>query len=439
MLKLLFETNENPIFAFFKNTKNNMQVKKKSETEFIFIMASLMSLSALSIDAILPALNEVGASINIIDSKDNQLLISMIFLGLGFGQLITGPLSDSFGRKPVLYFGIIVFSLASLLCVFSVNPAMMLAGRFLQGVGLSAAKTLSMAMVRDKFEGDYMAKIMSFITVIFILIPVIAPALGKFLLDNFGWESIFYSQLIFGLLVTFWLWKRQPETLKKENKKEVNLLLFTNGMREFIRHKHAVVFTLFAGFISGAFLVYLSVGQDIFQNQYGLVDEFPYIFAGLAGTIGISIYMNGRMVERFGMLKLVRISTLMFTLIPLVYVLMFSGSRNPDVVIVMVFLGLLFFSLGFLFGNINALAMQPIGHIAGIGAAILGFMSTLMAVPTATFIGRFVEDTALPLFVGFAVCGALSLLLLQYLKYCTKKKNPEVKSDLKPQVAYVKN
>ena len=142
----------------------------------------------------------------------------MIFLGLGFGQLIFGPISDSFGRKPTIYIGFLIFVLASFVCIYATNIETMIVGRILQGIGLSAPRTLSIAMIRDTFEGDYMAKIMSFVVAIFILVPIIAPSLGKLMLDNYGWESIFFSQLLFGILVMIWLWKRQPETLKPEYK-----------------------------------------------------------------------------------------------------------------------------------------------------------------------------------------------------------------------------
>ena len=392
------------------------QQEKKAQLEFIALMASLMSLVALSIDALLPALKQIGLSVGIQDSTDNQLLITMIFLGLGFGQLIFGPLSDSFGRKPMVYFGFIVFVIASFICVSATSLEMMVFGRILQGVGLSAPRTISIAMVRDTFSGDYMARIMSFIVVIFILVPVVAPALGKIMLDNYGWKSIFNSQLIFGGLVMLWLWKRQPETLKPENKKKFTLSMFVTGTKEFVKHRQAIVFTLYSGFITGSFMVYLSASESIFREQYNLSEQFPYIFAGLAISVGFATFLNGTLVLKYGMLKLVKAATLMFTLIPLIYILLFYGSPNPSVTVLLIFFGLQFFSLGFVFGNTRALAMQPIGHIAGIGSAINGFFSTIMAVPIASYIGSFVKTTALPLFAGFLVCGICAIALLMVLK-----------------------
>jgi DHA1 family bicyclomycin/chloramphenicol resistance-like MFS transporter len=390
--------------------------KGTSQIEFILLMACLMSIVALSIDTILPALNPIGLSIGTVNQNENQLLITMIFLGLGLGQLIFGPISDSFGRKPVVYIGFTVFMLASFLCIAAPNIEIMVIGRILQGIGLSASRSISIAMIRDRFEGDYMAKIMSFVVTIFILVPIIAPTLGKFLLDNYGWESIFYSQLLFGIVVLCWFWKRQPETLPPAYKKKFSMAIFINGSKEFIKYRSAVIFTLISGLATGSFMVFLSTSQHIFEVQYGLVDQFPYIFGALAFSVGVATFTNGTLVVRFGMKKLVTIFSIVFSLTSLLYISIFYGETNPSISILILFLALQFFSVGFLFGNVRSLAMQPLGHIAGIGAAINGFISTIMAVPIATFIGSFVETTALPLFIGFAACGLGSLLLLLFVK-----------------------
>lgn len=400
-----------------------MQIKRKSDTEFIIIMASLMSLASLSIDALLPGLPEIAKTIGISDPKNNQLLITMIFLGMGFGQLLSGPLSDSIGRKNTIYIGFSLFAFSSMLCIYASSMEMMIAGRFLQGIGLSAPRTVATAMVRDRFVGDYMAKIMSFVTVIFILAPIVAPSFGKIMLDSFGWESIFSSQLLFGLFVILWLWQRQQETLKLENRRKLTLSLFSNGIKEFTKHKQSLIFTFMSGLILSAFMVYLSSSQQIFQEQYGLVEEFPFIFSGIAVVIGLSTFLNGSFVIRFGMLKLAQSFTTLLFCISSCYVLIFFGKPNPDISILLLFFVGMLFCVGFIFGNINALAMQPMGHIAGIGAALFGFIGTVMAVPIATFIGRFIDATALPVFAGYAVCSGISLLLIQYYKFLGRRKS----------------
>ncbi|GGW30942.1 Bcr/CflA family drug resistance efflux transporter [Arenibacter certesii] len=375
-------------------------------------MASLMSIVALAIDAILPAMATIGVDVGSHDPVENQKLITMIFLGLGIGQLMLGPLSDSFGRKPIVYFGFVIFIIASIICVFAPSLEWMLAGRVLQGIGLSAARSISISMIRDSYRGDYMAKIMSFVTAFFILVPIVAPAMGKFFLDRFGWESIFFVQLVATVVIGVWFWKRQPETLKTDYKIKFSKHIYLKGLKELLRHKESIAFTLVSGLITGAFMVYLSSAQQVFEDQYGLADDFPYIFAGLAISVGISTLLNGTMVVRWGMRKLASISLSLFFAISLTYVSLFWNSSNPPLWVLIFFLAVQFFALGFLFGNLRAIAMEPIGHIAGIGAAITGFVSTMIAIPIATYIGSFMEGTTLPLFIGFAICAGLSLFIM---------------------------
>ncbi|MDO7138456.1 multidrug effflux MFS transporter [Algibacter lectus] len=397
-----------------------MEKIKKVKFEFVALMASLMSIVALTIDALLPALPEIGASLGATSSSQNQLLITMIFLGIGFGQLIFGPISDSFGRKPIVYVGFIVFIIASIICVTTESYEMMLFGRILQGIGLSSPRSLSTSMVRDEFSGDYMAKILSFVVMFFILVPVIAPMFGQFLMNLFNWQAIFYFNLIFGLIIMIWFWLRQPETLPKEKRIKFSSHLFVNGAKEFFKYKESVAFTLVSGFITGSFMVYLSTSQQIFQEQYDLAEMFPYIFASLAISIGFATFLNSQLVERFGMMKIAYYSTLAYAFISILYVVLFSSGQNPSIYTLISFLALQFFAVGFLFGNLRALAMQPIGHIAGIGAAINGFLSTVLAVPIAHYIGTFVKTSVLPLFIGFSLFGILSILVFVLLRRKTR-------------------
>ncbi|MEP3838539.1 MAG: multidrug effflux MFS transporter [Algibacter sp.] len=384
--------------------------------EFVALMASLMSIVALAIDALLPAIPQIGASLGVTNPEDNQLLITMIFLGIGFGQLILGPLSDSFGRKPLVYVGFVIFFIASFICISTKDFKWMIIGRTLQGFGLSTARTISISMVRDEFQGDYMAKIISIIVMFFLLVPVIAPTLGQLLINFFNWESIFYFNLIFGLLIVIWFWIRQPETLAKEKRIKFSSNLYVNGTKEFFKNKEAIAFTLISGFITGSFMVYLSTSQQIFQEQYNLAEMFPYIFASLAISIGVSTFLNSQLVVKYGMKRLAYYACIAYTLISVLYVILFWSGINPSIYILLSFFAMQFFAVGFLFGNLRALAMQPLGHIAGIGAAINGFLSTVLAVPIANYIGSFVETSVLPLFIGFSVFGLLSLSVFLMIK-----------------------
>ena len=393
-----------------------MKNEKRSQLEFVILMAALMSIVALSIDAVLPALPKIGDYLNSVNETDNQKLITAIFLGLGFGQLIFGPLSDSFGRKPMVYFGFGVFVIASIICITTRNFEVMLFGRVLQGVGLSSPRTMSIAIVRDSYNGDHMAKILSIVTMTFILVPVIAPMLGQFLLIHFGWQSIFTVNLVFGSMIIIWFWRRQPETLHNSYQKTFHLSIFKTGTITFFRIKSAVIYTLLSGLVTGSFMVYLSTSQQIFQVQYDLGDYFPYIFASLAVTIGLATFLNSAIVMRFGMWNLVNIALLAFVVISLIYVILFWSGVNPPIEILILFLMLQFASVAFLFGNYRALAMQPMGHIAGIGSALNGFISTVMAVPIANYIGNFIKTSVLPLFIGFLVTGIIGLVLFYSVK-----------------------
>ncbi len=393
-----------------------MQKQPDFKFEFVALMAALMSLVALSIDALLPALPNIGDSLGVTNPSDNQLLITMIFLGLGVGQLIFGPLSDSFGRKNIVYLGFVVFVIASIICVTTKSFEMMIFGRILQGIGLSSPRTIAIAMVRDSYSGDYMAKVLSIIVAFFILVPTIAPAFGLFFLNIADWRAIFNVNLVIGILIVIWFWRRQPETLIKSKRTPFTVALFINGTKEFFKHKQAVAFTLVSGFITGSFMVYLSTSQQIFEKQYDLGEWFPYLFASTALAVGSSTFMNSRLVIRFGSFKIANTAAIAYALISLLYVIIFFQGNNPHIAVLLGFFLCQFFAVGLLFGNLRALAMEPLGHIAGIGAAINGFISTVMAVPIANYIGSFVDTSVLPLFIGFSFFGMLSVLTFVIVK-----------------------
>lgn len=399
-----------------------MEQKNTSQLEFIALMAALMSVTALAIDALLPALDIIAFDLGILLQADNQLLVTMIFIGLGLGPLLFGPLSDAIGRKPSVYIGFSVFLLASVVCIQATSLELMILGRILQGIGLSAPRTICIAIIRDLYHGDYMARIMSFVTILFLLIPIVAPAMGKYILDNGNWKGIFYVQGAIGILVTIWFWIRQKETLVQTKRIPFKFNRIIQGAKQTLSHTRSIGFTLISGLIVGSFLVYLSASQHIFQQQYGLKEEFPYIFAGIAIAIGIAILLNGSFVVKYGMEKLVTLSLVGYFLVSISYIIIFFNTPTPHIVYLLIFFALQFFFIGFLFGNIRALAMEPVGHIAGIAAAITGFISTMMAVPISTLIGRFVAASTLPLFIGFACCSGISLLILGYIKLHSKSK-----------------
>ncbi len=389
-----------------------MPTKQKSEFEFIALMALLMGNAALAIDAVLPGLNGIGKSLNVTEPNELQLVITMILVGLGTGQLIFGTLSDSLGRKPMVYAGVVTFILASIICVLSDSLVLMLIGRVLQGIGLSGPRSISISIIRDAYKGDQMARIMSFITVVFILVPMIAPLIGQFILNYYSWHYIFLFQIFIITIAVIWFKIRQEETLKPENKRVLTKALFFEGLSEFMKYKSTIIYTLVSGVIGGGFFVYLSASKQVFIDQYGLKDGFGYVFATLAFSMGVASFLNSSLVVKFGMKKLAIISLLVFFGASSLFVILFSTSGNPGLPVIMSFFAVQFMALGFIFGNVRSLAMDPIGHIAGIGAAINGFVSTLMSVPIAIYIGSFISTSALPIFAGFAITSAVCLVLI---------------------------
>ena len=259
-----------------------------------------------------------------------------------------------------------------------------------------------------------MARIMSFVTVIFILIPMVAPIIGQQILIYFNWQSIFYFQILFALLVLLWFAFRQEETLIKSNRLKLTKELFINGAKEFFKFRTTLLYTSITGIITGCFMVFLSASKQIFQDQYGYQNAYVYIIAAISFFLGLATLFNGSMVLKFGMKRISNMALCIFSIVSLLYIGLFFNQPNPNILTIYIFMALQFLCLGFIFGNIRALTMEPIGHVAGIGAALSGFLSTLIAVPIAMLIGKFINTTALPMFVGFFACSFLSILIIQY-------------------------
>ena len=397
-------------------------ISTKSKTdpslaEFVIIISLMMSLTALSIDAMLPALPQIGADLQVQNTNDRQLVVSTIFLGLAAGQLFFGPLSDKTGRKPAIYAGLTLFAAGSLVSVFAVSFPMMLAGRLLQGAGVSAPRAVGLALVRDRYEGRAMAQVMSFVMTIFILVPMIAPIFGQTLLFITGWRSIFGSFVLLALITLAWFALRMPETLAAEDRAPFSLRRIIGAAIEIIKIRPALGYTIVAGFVSGAHLGYLNSAQQVFQEQYDLGELFPLFFAMVALSIGLASFLNARLVMRFGMRALVRWALLIIlglSVAVLGVVLLVAGQ--PPLWFLMVYLMLTFLCVGILFGNNNALAMQPLGQVAGIGAAVVGSLSTFISVPLGIMIGRSYNGTILPLIAGMAILAGLSLVVVRWIE-----------------------
>ena len=377
--------------------------------EFVGLMATLIALTALSIDAMLPALTVIGSDLGVTEPNDNQLIISVLFLGLAIGQLFYGPLSDSMGRKPALYLGLAFFGMGCFISLFSANLTGMLIGRCLQGIGLSGPRVVSVAIIRDLYKGDRMAQVMSFVMAVFIAVPALAPALGQGILYLANWRMIFAALLALGIVVLIWFSIRQDETLPKEKRIKFTIANLVKAVKEISTIRSTIFYTLAAGFISSAFVGFLNSSQQIFQIQFQLGEKFPMYFAAIALSVGTASFVNGKLVMRFGMQQMVRSAALAIVTISIVFfTLTNTVIPSPSLPIFMLYLLSTVFFVGILFGNLNSLAMEPLGHLAGIGAALVGSVSTFISVPFGTYIGMHYNGTVEPLVIGFLIFGALS-------------------------------
>ncbi len=375
----------------------------------------MTSLAALAIDIMLPALPQIGSDLGVRNVNDRQLVVSVLFLGMAVGQLFFGPLSDKTGRKPALYAGYTLFFAGALLSVFATNFTIMLLGRLLQGIGISSPRAVTMALVRDRYSGRAMAQVMSFVMTVFILVPVLAPAFGQAVLIFWGWRAIFLSLMLIAILTIIWFGLRMPETLAQERRSSFSLQQIISAIRTILKIRVAFGYTIAAGLIHGIFLGYLNSTQQIFQEQYALGAAFPLYFGVISLSLGLASFTNARAVMRFGMRFLVgRSLYFIFGLSLFALGGAWITSGSPSLWILMTYLMMTFFCIGILFGNMNALAMEPLGQIAGIGAAVVGSLSTLISMVLGTMIGRSYNGTILPLIASIAILAGLSILVVRW-------------------------
>lgn len=384
-------------------------------TEFVILIALIISLVALSIDAMLPALPDIAADLMFEDANDAQYIITMLFIGMGIGQIIFGPLSDSIGRKPAINLGFLVFILGCLMSIIAQDFNDMMIGRFFQGLGAAGPRIVSIALVRDRFAGRQMARVMSFVMTIFILIPIIAPSIGQLIVNFSTWHSIFVLFLVLTVVAMTWFSLRQPETLPRENRISFSPAQMMSDIKSICAIPAAMGYTITMGFIFGAFIGYLSSAQQILQTQYALGNQFAIYFGVLAASIGLASLVNAKLVMRFGMRRLSRAAMTVTALLSVPFFLLAQYYQgHPPLAQLMAYLLCVFFFFGIMFGNLNALAMEPLGHIAGLGSALVGSISTLMSVMLGIIVAGAYDGTILPLVASFAILSFLGLVSMHW-------------------------
>jgi MFS transporter, DHA1 family, multidrug resistance protein len=394
----------------------------KVSGEFVALVALTTSLVAMSIDTMLPALGVISAELAPRDPNDRQWVLTTFFGGLSLGLLVFGPISDAKGRKRALYLGIALFVLGGACCALAPSFPVLLAGRALSGFGAAGPRVVAIAVVRDRHEGRAMARVMSFVTSIFILVPVIAPAIGQAVLLVASWRAIFWLLLVVAAVDVTWFALRQPETHAPERRRPLSIRYLGRALAEVFRNRITLGYTMATGFVFGALINYLTVSQQLFQEQYGIGRLFPVVFGALAAALGVASLTNARLVMRFGMQRLARLAGGFESVLSLLFLLAaISFDGHPPLWLFMTCMLVCFFCNGVLFGNYSARALEPMGHIAGVAAAITGSLSQAVALAFGTPMGRAYDGTVLPIIGGFVIASFCALTLTEGAEWLARR------------------
>ena len=377
--------------------------------EFIALLALLFATVAFSIDAMLPVLGVIGNELSPPDPGRAQLVITIFVVGLGLGTFLSGPVSDRFGRKPVILAGIAIYMVASVVAATSDSMEVLLAARFVQGFGAAAPRVVAQALVRDLYVGRHMARVMSFAMAVFVLVPAVAPLIGAQIAAGFGWRAIFWSFLVFGLVSGTWLALRQPETLPPENRRNLHPADLWGALREVLGNGRVRLYLLALALSFAPMFAWLASVALIFEHTFARGPEFPYWFAIVAVFSAPASLINATLVVRLGMQRLVSVA-LFAQIASAASILLLMQAGEVGFPAFVVFMWMQFFAIGLIFGNLNALALEPLGHVAGMATSVMGGISTMAAAILATPIARAFDGTAGPLATGALICAALALV-----------------------------
>lgn len=385
------------------------------KAELVAIVAGLMTLNAMAIDIMLPALSQIASATGLASNGASdirqQLIIFAYVLGFGAPQLIWGPLTDRFGRRAPLFIGLVGYIIASLLCALMRDFWALLAMRFLQGIFSSGARIVASAVVRDLFAGRAMASFMSLVMTIFMIVPIVAPAFGQVILMFAPWEGIFLWLAIWGGIMLAWTWFRLPETLPAPARRPLNLSSAFGAYLSVVRTPVSFGYMCASGIVFGALFAFIASSEQVFRDVFGKGDTFAYWFAGIAGVMAMANFTNSRLVEKVGMRRISHTALIVFT------------TLSASLAISTILFGenfALFFPLfavafgcfGLIGSNFSALAMEPLGKIAGTASAAYGFATTLASALIGAYIGSHFDGSTVLLMVGFAVLGGVSLIIV---------------------------
>jgi DHA1 family bicyclomycin/chloramphenicol resistance-like MFS transporter len=379
--------------------------------EFVALIALMMGVTAYSIDNLLPAFDYIREEFRVENPNDLQLLVYGYMIAFGIAQLAYGPLADMFGRRPVLLGGTLIFALGSALAIFAPSFSVLMAARIIQGIGTAAARVLAVAVVRDRYSGREMARVMSLAMMVFLIVPILAPAIGAGLVALGSWRLVFWSMLALALILALWFGLRMPETLHPQYRLPFSAARIGAAARLTLTTRVALGYSLGVGLLMGCMLAYVGSAQQILETSvYNLGPSFTIYFALVAGTMAFASLGNSLLVRRFGMRRLSHTGMCGFVLIAalqLVTALAYSGQPPLALFILMISLNLFLFALTV--PNFNAMAMEPLGAVAGTAASLIGASTTLIGALCGAVIGRAFDGTVIPLAVGFLTLSTVCL------------------------------
>jgi MFS transporter, DHA1 family, multidrug resistance protein len=392
--------------------------QRLGQTEFIALMAMVVATVAFSIDAMLPALPQIGAALSPDNLNNAQLIITSFVLGMGIGTMFTGPLSDAYGRKPVMIAGAVVYVVGCGLAWAAQSLELMLAARVLMGLGASGPRVVAMALVRDIYQGRDMARIMSFVMAVFALVPALAPTLGYFIIMGFGWRAIFAAFMLFSVVTLLWLLIRQPETLMPENRRPLSLGALYTATAQMFAHRTARLSIAVQTLVFGILFIVLSSTQQVFDVTFGQGAHFHYWFGGIAILAASASLLNARLVMRLGMRAIIKamLTIQIGITLAMIAITAIDGPYWLAFGTYVIWVTGNFFQAGLTIGNLNALAMEDMGHIAGLAASIIAAISTIGAVLIAAPIALMFDGTPMPMAVGALVAASIALWLTTKIK-----------------------
>ncbi|MFH5776053.1 multidrug effflux MFS transporter [Paracoccus sp. NGMCC 1.201697] len=394
-------------------------VHKQPLPEFIAMLAVIFAVIAFSIDSMLPALPEIAAALTPENVNRAQLVLTAFVAGMGAGLFVAGPLSDAYGRKPIITAGFALYAVAAIAAVFANSLEMLLVARFVQGLGAAGPRIVSLALVRDLYQGREMARITSFVMMIFILIPAVAPSVGAGIIHFVGWRGVFGSFVLLALLGSLWMNLRQEETLPPAKRRPMRLGSMMASAREVLGNRQVQLVTIVMTLGFGQMFALLSSAQQLFSETYGRGEDFPKWFAAMALLSGTGTMLNARYVLRLGMRRIVRSAYAMQVVVSTVMCVLVLGDLLPPSLRFPAFFMWavsVFFMAGVTFGNLNAMALQRMGHVAGMAASVIAAVSTIGAVLIAAPVGQLFDGTARPIILATLVCSALALWLMRWVE-----------------------